>query len=64
MEATALYDVPDNTPAQAEIDQLTSRQLNPYDCNGCDIDIWRKLGAEFVLLAWVNRVSTASAVSS
>lgn len=53
----ALYEVLDNAPAQADIDRLKSQQLNLYDCNGCDIEIGRKLNADFVLAAWVNRVS-------
>jgi hypothetical protein len=57
LEGTALYEVVDAAPAQADIDKLKSQQLHLYDCNGCDIDIGRKLHADLVLAAWVNRVS-------
>jgi hypothetical protein len=57
LEATALYEVLDNAPAQAEIDKLASQQLHLFDCNGCDMDIGRKLGADLTLVAWVDRVS-------
>jgi hypothetical protein len=54
---TGLYDVLDTAPAQALIDQLKSQQRYLHDCNGCDLDIGRKLRADQVLVAWVDRVS-------
>jgi rhodanese-related sulfurtransferase len=57
IQATALYAVLDDSLAQGEIEKFKSQQLYLHDCNGCDIDIGRKLKADFVLVAWVNRVS-------
>jgi hypothetical protein len=57
LAASGLYRVVDNAPAQALIDKLKSQQLYLHDCNGCDLDIGRQLGADKVLVAWVNRVS-------
>jgi hypothetical protein len=54
---TGLYQLVDSTPAQQTIDELKSRYLYLHDCNGCDLDIGRRLGADQVMVAWVNRVS-------
>ena len=54
---TGLYQLVDSTPAQKTIDELKSRYLYLHECNGCDLDIGRQLGADQVLVAWVNRVS-------
>lgn len=52
-----LYHVVDNAPARALIDRLKSEYRYLYACNGCDLDIGRALGADEVLVAWVDRVS-------
>lgn len=39
------------------IEHLKSQQRYWHDCNGCDLDVGRQLGADQVLVAWVNRVS-------
>jgi Protein of unknown function (DUF2380) len=57
LDGSGLYRVVDNAPAQALIDQLKSQHLYLHDCNGCDLDVGRKLAADKVLVAWVNRVS-------
>ncbi len=54
---TGLYEIVDNAPAQDAIDHLQSQQAFLHDCNGCDLDVGRQLGADFVLVAWVDRVS-------
>jgi hypothetical protein len=54
---SGLFRVIDTAPAQALIDKLKSQQLYLHDCNGCDLEIGRQLGADKVLVAWVNRVS-------
>jgi hypothetical protein len=51
-----LYEVLDNAPANAMIEDFTSRQ-HLYQCNGCELEIARKLGADRVLTAWVQKVS-------
>jgi len=57
LQGTGLYELLDTTPAQAAIEHLKSQQAYLHDCNGCDLDIGRQLGAERVMVAWVNRVS-------
>jgi hypothetical protein len=57
LAASGLYRVVDNAPAQPLIDKLKSQYRYLHDCNGCDLDIGKKLGAHKVLVAWVNRVS-------
>lgn len=57
VQGTQLYEVLDIGAVQGEIDRLKSQQLYLHDCNGCDIEIGRKLQADFVLVAWVYRVS-------
>ena len=54
---SGLYHVVDNAPAQALIDKLKSQQRYLHDCNGCDLDVGKSLGADEVLVAWVDRVS-------
>ncbi len=54
---TNLYQILDNTPAQGTIDRLEAQQQYLHDCNGCDLDVGRELGADFVLVTWVDRVS-------
>ena len=55
--ATQLFRVLDTASAQPLIDRLKSQQLYLHDCNGCDLEVGRGLGADEVLVAWVNRVS-------
>jgi hypothetical protein len=50
------YRVLDTAPQQAMVDDLKSR-FKLYDCNGCEIDIGRALGADRVMTAWVQKVS-------
>ena len=52
-----LYRVLDNAPAQALITRLRSQQAYLHDCNGCDLEIGEQLGANQVLVTWVDRVS-------
>lgn len=51
-----LYRVLDNAPAADFIAQLKAGQ-ELHSCNSCEIDIGKKLGADFVLTAWVQKVS-------
>jgi hypothetical protein len=57
LSRTGLYELVDTTPAQSTVDELKSRYLYLHDCNGCDLDLGRQLGADQVLVAWVDRVS-------
>jgi hypothetical protein len=57
LSRTGLYQLVDSTAARSTIDELRSQYLYLHDCNGCDLDIARQLGADQVLVAWVNRVS-------
>ena len=51
-----LYQVLDNAPAAALIDDLSAR-FALHDCNGCDVDIGKALKADRVMTAWVQKVS-------
>jgi hypothetical protein len=51
-----LYDVIDNTAVAPLIAAESARQ-SLLECNGCELEIARKAGAERVLLAWVQKVS-------
>jgi hypothetical protein len=42
---------------QGALDRLRSQQAYLHDCNGCDLDVGRQLGADLVFVAWVDRVS-------
>jgi hypothetical protein len=57
ISGTGLYSVVDPAPAQDLIDQLKSQYRYLHDCNGCELDIGRRLAADQVMVAWVNRVS-------
>ena len=57
LASSGLYQVIDNAPAGALIDELKSHQRYLHDCNGCDLDVGKRLGADEVLVAWVDRVS-------
>jgi PQQ-dependent catabolism-associated CXXCW motif protein len=54
---TQLYEVLEEGAVQGDIDKIKSQQLYLHDCNACDLDIGRKLQADFVMVAWVYRVS-------
>ena len=54
---TGRYQLIDSTPAQKTLEELKSRYLYLHDCNGCDLDLGRQLGADQVLVVWVDRVS-------
>jgi hypothetical protein len=51
------YVLVDTTPAQPLIARLKSQQSYLHDCNGCDLEIGSQLGADQVLVTWVDRVS-------
>ena len=57
LSRTGLYQLVDSTAARSTIEKLRSQYLYLHDCNGCDLDIARQLGADQVLVTWVNRVS-------
>jgi uncharacterized protein DUF2380 len=52
-----LYQMVDSGPAQKTVDELKSRYRYLHECNGCDLDLGKQLGADQVLVTWVNRVS-------
>lgn len=56
-EQKKFYAVLSNEPAATLIADYQSRVKYLYGCNGCEIDIARKLGAQRVLTAWVQKVS-------
>jgi Protein of unknown function (DUF2380) len=52
-----VYDVIDSAPVAQLIRTEAARQ-SLLGCNGCEVDIARKAGADRILLAWVQKVST------
>jgi len=57
LELTGLYRIVDTSPAQPLITRLAAQYAYLHDCNGCDLDIGKQLGADQVLVTWVDRVS-------
>jgi hypothetical protein len=57
LELSGLYSIVDTSPAQPLIASLAAQHAYLHDCNGCDLEIGRKLGAHQVLVTWVDRVS-------
>jgi uncharacterized protein DUF2380 len=51
-----LFRVLDNAPAKDYIAELKAGQ-ELRTCNGCELDIGKRLGADLVLTAWVQKVS-------
>lgn len=50
------YEVVDLTPASEMIEASRATQYL-YKCNGCEIDIAKRLDGDQVLVAWIHRVS-------
>jgi hypothetical protein len=57
LQLSGLYGVMDTSPAQALITRLANQYAYLHDCNGCDLQIGKQLGADQVLVTWVDRVS-------
>jgi hypothetical protein len=57
LQLSGLYRIVDTSPAQPLITRLAAQQAYLHDCNGCDLEIGRQLGADQVLVTWVDRVS-------
>jgi hypothetical protein len=51
-----LYDVIDSAPV-AQLIRTEAERQSLLRCNGCELDIARKAGADRVLLAWVQKIS-------
>lgn len=47
------FEMVDPAPVAADVAALSSLR----GCNGCEIDFGRKLGADFVVVGWVQKVS-------
>jgi len=54
---SGLYRIVDTQPAQQLINYLKSQQAYWHTCNGCDLEVGKQLGADQVLVTWVDRVS-------
>ena len=57
LERSGLYRVVDTSPAQPLISRLAAQHAYLHDCNGCDLEIGKQLGADQTWVAWVDRVS-------
>jgi hypothetical protein len=51
-----MYRIADNSAAENLISGLKAQQ-ELRDCNGCEIDIGRALGADVIIIGWVQKVS-------
>ncbi len=51
-----LYNVIDSAPV-AQLIRAEAERQSLLGCNGCELDIARKAGADRILLAWVQKVS-------
>ena len=51
-----MYRIIDNASAEKLIADLRAQQ-DLRNCNGCELDIGRALGADVVILGWVQKVS-------
>jgi hypothetical protein len=51
-----LYDVIDSAPV-AQLIRTEAAHQSLLSCNGCELDIARKAGADRILLAWVRKIS-------
>ena len=51
-----LYNVIDSAPV-AHLIRTEAERQSLLGCNGCEVDIARKAGADRILLAWVQKVS-------
>ncbi|WP_434110303.1 DUF3280 domain-containing protein [Methylocaldum sp. GT1TLB] len=56
LSRSGLYRVVDHGPAPELVAELKSARYL-HACNGCELDIARRLGAERVLVGWVFRMS-------
>jgi hypothetical protein len=56
IDQRGLYKVADNRPAAALIDGFTKTQ-DLSACNGCELEIGRKLGVQRVGVCWVQKIS-------
>ncbi len=52
-----IYRVADPAPIAADIEAARRNNYTLIDCKGCELELARKLGADRVLLGWVQRVS-------
>jgi hypothetical protein len=50
------YTVLDIRPHRALTERLRAKQ-DFFDCHGCDLDVGKALGADLVLVGWVQKVS-------
>ncbi|MGJ0506628.1 MAG: DUF3280 domain-containing protein [Methylocystis sp.] len=57
LAARGTYEIAERAPIQAEIDEIL-RKTYFRTCNGCEIALARKVGADLVMTGVVNKVST------
>ncbi len=53
LERSGQYHVVDVAPIKGQLASVN----DIHDCNGCEIDLAKKLGAQCVVVAWVQKVS-------
>jgi hypothetical protein len=54
---SGLFQIVDDSPVRDAIGELRSQQRFLHECNGCDLEIGRRAGADRVMVPWIYRVS-------
>jgi hypothetical protein len=54
---SGLFQIVDDAAVRDAIAELRSQQRFLHECNGCDLEIGRRAGADRVMVPWVYRVS-------
>jgi len=54
---SGLFQIVDDSSVRDAIGELRSQQRLLHECNGCDLEIGRRAGADRVMIPWVYRVS-------
>jgi hypothetical protein len=57
LELSGLFHIVETSPARSLIARLAAQHAYLHDCNGCDLEVGKQLGADEVLVTWVDRVS-------
>lgn len=57
LAASGLYQIVDTAPLADEVASLTGSVELLHDCNNCELELARDLGADQVALMWVQKVS-------
>ena len=57
LQASGQYTLVDNAPATEAINALRESARFIHDCNNCELEVAKSLGADLALVGWVQKVS-------